>query len=49
MKNYEGIMSIGNMELKDLVIEEIAQLSDRYGKEENLCPRKEDYPHGPDV
>lgn len=22
MKNYEGIMSIGNMELKDLVIEE---------------------------
>lgn len=48
MKGFEGIMSIGNVDLKGLVIEESPNSLIVTAKKENLRARKENYPHGSD-
>lgn len=40
MKNYEGIMSIGNMELKDMVIEESPNFLIATAKKKIYVPEK---------
>lgn len=48
MKGFEGIMSIGNIDLKGLVVEESPNSLIVTAKKKNLRAQKEDYPHGSD-